>query len=75
MVTPSSHWVFKDTFVLRSLCFFGTPFELSQSNLSCVVCPEDPELLAASRDPGPVLNVHLEIKKKKKKKSKRKPEK
>ena len=73
MVTPSSQWVFKDTSVLRSLCFFGTPFELSQSNLSCVVCPEDPELLAASRDPGPVLNVHLEIKKKKK--NKRKPEK
>ena len=51
------HWVLeKDTSVLRSLCFFGTPFGLSQSNLSYAACPEDPELLATSRDPSLVLN-------------------
>ena len=37
------------------LVFRGTPFELSQSRFNCAACPEDPEPLAASRYPDPVL--------------------
>ena len=60
--SPLCHWVLeKDTSVLRSLCFFGTPFELSQSHLSCVAHPEDLEPLAAFGDPGPVLSIGLSL--------------
>ena len=56
------HWVLeKDTSVLHSLYFFGTPFELSQSHLNCVARPENLEPLAASRDPDPVLSIGLSL--------------
>ena len=56
------HWVLeKDTSVIRSLCFFGTPFELSQFHLNCVARPEDLKPLAASRDPDPVLSIGLSL--------------
>ena len=40
----------KDISILR-----GTPFELSQSHISCTARPEDPEPLATSGYPDPVL--------------------
>ena len=62
--TPSDsllyHWVLEtDISVLHSLHLFGTPFELSQSYLSCSVCPRDPEPLATSGDPDPAFVVGL----------------
>ena len=51
----------KDTSVLCFLCVFGTPFELSQSNLSCVARPKDIEPLAASEDLSPVLSTGLSL--------------
>ena len=39
------------------IVFRGNPFELSQSHVSCAARPEDPEPLAASGYPGPVLSL------------------
>ena len=41
--------------------FLGAFFELSQSQPSCVARPEDPELLAAFRYPGPILPTRLSL--------------
>ena len=60
--SPLRHWVLeKDTSVLLSLCFFGTPFDQSQSHLSYVARPEDLEPLVASGDPSPVLSTGLSL--------------
>ena len=60
--SPLRHWVLeKDTSVLLSLCFFGTPFDQSQSHLSYVARPEDLEPLVASGDPSPVISTGLSL--------------
>ena len=54
------HWVLeKDVFVLRSLCLFGTSFELPQSYLGCAARPKDPEPLVAFGDPDPAFSAGL----------------